>query len=136
MVPPGLRDFLLRPVWGRHIRLPWLYGHQSKLLVAAVNSMGKSCLGTLAAESSCVGHMQTASDLYANDASRSGAVYNHVASKIIFVRIFRKSHHLYSHTGLSWTVWTALLVLASGIAYVLAVGIAVKLANWREQNQN
>ena len=61
----------------------------------------------------------------ANVFHRAGALYNHVASKIIFVRIFRRSRHVHSHTWLAWTVWISLLVLAGGIAYVLAVGIAV-----------
>lgn len=55
----------------------------------------------------------------------AGALYNHISAKIIFVRIFRDSHHLYSHTCLSWTVWIGLLFVMNGVGFVLALGVPV-----------
>lgn len=57
----------------------------------------------------------------------AGALYNHTAAKIIFVRIFRNSDHLHSHTWLSWTVWVSLVVSFNGIGFVLALGVPVSL---------
>jgi hypothetical protein len=34
----------------------------------------------------------------------AGGVYVHTATKLVFVRFFRHSHHLHSHTVLGWTV--------------------------------
>ena len=49
----------------------------------------------------------------------SGSLYSHTAAKLVFVRIFRKSRHLYSHTVLGWTVWILLVLLMNGAAFVL-----------------
>jgi len=58
----------------------------------------------------------------------SGSLYNHTAAKILFVRIFRNSHHLHSNTLLAWAVWIALLVTTSGVGFVLAIAVPVRLA--------
>ncbi len=49
----------------------------------------------------------------------SGALYSHTAAKLIFVRIFRKSEHLYNHTVLGWSVWIFLVLLMNAAAFVL-----------------
>ena len=54
-----------------------------------------------------------------------GAVYVHVAAKIIFMRIFRRSRHLHSNTTLGWGVWMALVIVATVIAFVLAVAVPI-----------
>lgn len=57
-----------------------------------------------------------------------GGIYIHVACKIIITRIFRQSkhsHHLHSHTVLGYAVWTGLLLLATAIAFILAVAIPI-----------
>lgn len=55
----------------------------------------------------------------------SGCLYSHTAAKLIFVRIFRKSRHLYTHTALGWTVWTFLILLMNAAAFVLVVGVPI-----------
>lgn len=55
----------------------------------------------------------------------AGSLYSHTAAKLIFVRIFRHSHHVHEHTVLGWSVWVALILLANGAAFVLAVGVPI-----------
>ena len=55
----------------------------------------------------------------------AGALYNHTAAKIVFIRIFRGSRHLHDNTLLGWIVWTSLVVLMTGLAFVLATGIGI-----------
>lgn len=55
----------------------------------------------------------------------SGSLYSHTAAKLIFVRLFRKSRHLYSHTVLGWSVWTVLVVLMNAAAFVLVIGVPI-----------
>ena len=54
-----------------------------------------------------------------------GSLYSHTAAKLIFVRIFRKSRHLYSHTVLGWTVWIFLTLLMNAAAFVLVIGVPI-----------
>ncbi|KAK4998787.1 hypothetical protein LTR66_002052 [Elasticomyces elasticus] len=54
-----------------------------------------------------------------------GSLYNHTAAKILFVRIFRNSHHLHSHTVRAWSVWIGLVVLMNALGFVLAVGVPI-----------
>ncbi|KAI0517596.1 transmembrane amino acid transporter [Xylaria bambusicola] len=53
----------------------------------------------------------------------AGSLYSHTASKLVFVRLFRHTQHIHSHTYLGWGVWTVLILLANGAAFVFAVGI-------------
>jgi amino acid permease len=55
----------------------------------------------------------------------AGSLYSHTASKLIFVRLFRHSRHIHSHTFTGWGVWTFLILLANVAAFVLAVGIPI-----------
>lgn len=55
----------------------------------------------------------------------AGALYSHTASKLFFVRVFRKSRHLHSNTVFGWAMWTVLILLMSGLAFVLAVGVPI-----------
>ncbi|KND90094.1 N amino acid transport system protein [Tolypocladium ophioglossoides CBS 100239] len=55
----------------------------------------------------------------------AGSLYAHTASKLVFVRIFRHSKHLHSHTFLGWGVWVALVFLTNGLAFLLAVGVPI-----------
>ena len=55
----------------------------------------------------------------------AGSLYSHTAAKLLFVRFFRTSRHLHSHTALGWSVWVALIVLMNGAAFVLAVGVPI-----------
>ena len=55
----------------------------------------------------------------------AGALYAHTAAKVVFVRIFRHSKHLHSHTALGWSVWVALIVVANGLSFLLAVGVPI-----------
>ena len=55
----------------------------------------------------------------------AGSLYSHTAAKLLFVRFFRKSRHLYSNTLLGWSVWIALVFLMNAAAFVLAVGVPI-----------
>ena len=55
----------------------------------------------------------------------AGSLYSHTAAKLLFVRFFRKSRHLYSNTVLGWSVWILLGVLMNAAAFVLAVGVPI-----------
>jgi hypothetical protein len=55
----------------------------------------------------------------------AGSLYAHTASKLVFVRLFRNSRHLHSHTVLGWGVWALLILIMNGAAFVLAVGVPI-----------
>ncbi|KAI0598879.1 transmembrane amino acid transporter [Biscogniauxia sp. FL1348] len=55
----------------------------------------------------------------------AGSLYSHTAAKLVFVRLFRHSRHMHSHTSLGWGTWTLLVLLANIAAFVLAVGIPI-----------
>ncbi|KAK3044370.1 hypothetical protein LTS18_001462, partial [Coniosporium uncinatum] len=55
----------------------------------------------------------------------AGSLYAHTASKLFFVRFFRHSRHLHSHTATGWGVWTLLVIVVNGAAFVLAVGVPI-----------
>lgn len=55
----------------------------------------------------------------------AGSLYSHTAAKLIFVRIFRKSRHLHSHTVVGWSTWIVLVFIMNAAAFVLAVGVPI-----------
>ena len=55
----------------------------------------------------------------------AGSLYSHTAAKLLFVRFFRKSHHLHSHTFLGWSTWILLVFLMNAAAFVLAIGVPI-----------
>ena len=55
----------------------------------------------------------------------AGSLYSHTAAKLLFVRFFRKSRHLYSNTVLGWSVWFFLIFVMNAAAFVLAVGVPI-----------
>ncbi|TFK40967.1 transmembrane amino acid transporter protein-domain-containing protein [Crucibulum laeve] len=55
----------------------------------------------------------------------AGSLYSHTAAKLLFVRFFRHSRHMYSHTMLGWTVWVVLCFAAVAIAFVLAIAVPI-----------
>ena len=55
----------------------------------------------------------------------AGSLCSHTAAKLIFIRFFRKSRHLHSHTFIGWGCWTLLVILINGAAFVLAVGVPI-----------
>lgn len=55
----------------------------------------------------------------------AGSLYAHTAAKVVFVRIFRQSRHIHSHTTLGWGVWVAFIVVCNALAFVLAVGVPI-----------
>ncbi|KAH8835356.1 transmembrane amino acid transporter protein-domain-containing protein [Flagelloscypha sp. PMI_526] len=55
----------------------------------------------------------------------AGGLYSHTAAKLIFVRVYRGTHHIYKHTLLGWTSWIFLCFLAVTIAFVLAVAVPI-----------
>ncbi|KAH7924890.1 hypothetical protein BV22DRAFT_1195616 [Leucogyrophana mollusca] len=55
----------------------------------------------------------------------SGGIYAHTSAKLVFIRFFRHSRHVYSHTLLGWSVWTALCVASVAAAFVFAVAVPI-----------
>ena len=55
----------------------------------------------------------------------AGSLYSHTAAKLMFVRFFRKSEHLYTNTVLGWSAWIFLIFLMNAAAFVLAVGVPI-----------
>lgn len=57
--------------------------------------------------------------------SSAGGLYAHTAAKLIFIRLFRHSRHVYSHTWLGWTTWVCLCFAAVVIAFVFATAVPI-----------
>ncbi|KAK7463789.1 hypothetical protein VKT23_005728 [Stygiomarasmius scandens] len=55
----------------------------------------------------------------------AGALYSHTAAKLVFVRFFRGTHHMYSHSVLGWIVWIVLCFIAITVAFILAVSVPI-----------
>ncbi|KAH0838470.1 acyltransferase-domain-containing protein [Lanmaoa asiatica] len=55
----------------------------------------------------------------------AGGIYIHTVAKVIFVRFFRHSEHIHSHTMLGWTVWTLLCFIGVVIGVVLAIAVPI-----------
>ena len=55
----------------------------------------------------------------------AGSLYAHTAAKLIFLRLFRNSRHLHSHTVTGWGTWTLLILAFNAAAFVLAVGVPI-----------
>ena len=55
----------------------------------------------------------------------AGSLYSHTAAKLVFVRIFRSSDHLHSHSVLGWSTWIALVFVMNAAAFILAVGVPI-----------
>ncbi|KAJ7783489.1 transmembrane amino acid transporter protein-domain-containing protein [Mycena maculata] len=55
----------------------------------------------------------------------AGGLYSHTAAKIIFVRLFRHTEHMYTHTVLGWVVWIVLCFGAVAIAFILAIAVPI-----------
>lgn len=56
---------------------------------------------------------------------RAGALYSHTAAKLVFVRFFRHTRHIYSHTALGWAVWVLLCFAAVTVACILAIAVPI-----------
>jgi len=55
----------------------------------------------------------------------SSGLYIHTAAKLVFVRIFRRSKHVYSHTLLGWTVWIILCFSGAAASAILAIAVPI-----------
>lgn len=55
----------------------------------------------------------------------TGGIYIHTVAKVIFVRLFRHSQHVHSHTVLGWTVWTLLCIVGVVIGVALAIAVPI-----------
>lgn len=60
-----------------------------------------------------------------SSSSSSSGLYTHTAAKLIFVRIFRHSKHVYSHTLLGWMVWIMLCFAGTAVAAILAIAVPI-----------
>ncbi|KAF9476584.1 hypothetical protein BDN70DRAFT_158997 [Pholiota conissans] len=54
-----------------------------------------------------------------------GGLYAHTAAKLVFVRLFRHSKHIYSHTMVGWVTWTILCLTSVGLSFLFVVAIPV-----------
>ncbi|KAI0746622.1 amino acid transporter [Daedaleopsis nitida] len=55
----------------------------------------------------------------------TGSLNAHAAAKLLFVRFFRHTPHVYSHTWLGWSIWIFLCFAATAIAFVLATAVPI-----------
>ena len=55
----------------------------------------------------------------------AGSLYAHTAAKLIFLRLFRNSKHLHSHTVMGWGTWAFLILVMNAASFVLAVGVPI-----------
>ncbi|KAF9270419.1 hypothetical protein L218DRAFT_914507 [Marasmius fiardii PR-910] len=55
----------------------------------------------------------------------AGSLYSHTAAKLVFVRLFRGTPHMYNHTVRGWSVWVLLCFISVAIAFVLAVAVPI-----------
>ncbi|KAJ3551374.1 hypothetical protein NM688_g4742 [Phlebia brevispora] len=55
----------------------------------------------------------------------AGALYAHTASKLVFIRLFRHTRHVYSHTVLGWMTWTVLCFASVAVAFILATAVPI-----------
>lgn len=55
----------------------------------------------------------------------AGSLYSHTAAKLLFLRFFRHSRHLHSHTLLGWSTWFLLVFIMNAAAFVLAIGVPI-----------
>ncbi|MCJ1364240.1 hypothetical protein MMC16_003349 [Acarospora aff. strigata] len=55
----------------------------------------------------------------------AGSLYSHTAAKLLFIRFFRGTNDLHSHTVLGWTSWILLVLLMNGAAFVLAIAVPI-----------
>jgi len=55
----------------------------------------------------------------------SASLCSHTAAKLVFVRIFRHSRHVYTHTWLGWSVWTLLCFIAVTISCIFAIAVPI-----------
>ncbi|KAF8586660.1 transmembrane amino acid transporter [Ramaria rubella] len=54
-----------------------------------------------------------------------GGLYIHVPAKLVFVRIFRNSKHVHSHTYIGWITWICLCFVGAAVAFIFAVGVPI-----------
>ncbi|KAJ7211091.1 transmembrane amino acid transporter protein-domain-containing protein [Mycena rebaudengoi] len=55
----------------------------------------------------------------------AAGLYSHTAAKIVFVRYFRHTKHMYKHTVRGWAVWAALCFTFTAIAFVFAIAVPI-----------
>ena len=55
----------------------------------------------------------------------TGALYAHTAAKLVFIRLFRHTPHVHTHTLLGWSTWVALCFAATAGAFVLASAVPI-----------
>jgi len=55
----------------------------------------------------------------------AGGLYAHTAAKLLFVRFFRHTRHIYTHTLLGWTVWIVFCSAAVAVAFIFAISVPI-----------
>ncbi|KAF7319975.1 Amino acid transporter [Mycena kentingensis (nom. inval.)] len=55
----------------------------------------------------------------------AGGLYSHTAAKILFVRWFRHTRHMYHHTLIGWSVWIMLCFTAVTVAFIFSVAVPI-----------
>ncbi|CZR55645.1 related to neutral amino acid permease [Phialocephala subalpina] len=52
-------------------------------------------------------------------------IYQHVAAKLIFVRVLRNTHHLQENTVIHWTTWLGANVLLGVLGFIIAEAVPI-----------
>ncbi|KAH7883776.1 transmembrane amino acid transporter protein-domain-containing protein [Phlebopus sp. FC_14] len=55
----------------------------------------------------------------------AGGIYTHTAAKLVFVRLFRHTDHVHSHTFIGWSIWAFLCFLGVVIGILLAIAVPI-----------
>ncbi|TDL22996.1 transmembrane amino acid transporter [Rickenella mellea] len=55
----------------------------------------------------------------------AGSLYAHTAAKVLFIRLFRNSEHLHSHTLIGWATWTGLIVIVNACSFILSIAVPI-----------
>jgi hypothetical protein len=122
VVSAGLFDDILCHLRSYHVRLPRTNGAITGIVFApAFMVKGHVCFWFRQLSYASIAVMILLRSCMANDIYiySTSALCSHTAAKLLFVRIFRHSRHLHSHTFLSWTVWVGLCLLAVSASAVV-----------------
>lgn len=55
----------------------------------------------------------------------TGAIYQHIAAKYLFVRILRNTRHLQSNTMIHWSVWLSCCIALGVVSFILAQAVSI-----------
>jgi hypothetical protein len=129
-LPTRFRNDILRRICRRDVLLPWIKRIFRCLLILA-SCMAKNCVWSRDCQFRLVFTLFLTLFFLVVQLTvhklrpSAGGIYSHTGAKILFVRLFRRTPHLHTHTLTGWIVWIILCILAVGIAFVLAVAVPI-----------